>query len=76
MGLFFTYIGYYKKMNKQVATILIVLGSLAVAYHIHLAFLYKEHFVEDHNSSRSNVSSKVDDQVTELRKREGFSPGR
>ena len=46
MGAFFAYVGYYKKMNKQIATGMLVLGALALAYHAHLLYLQSrgEHF--------------------------------
>ncbi len=43
-GAFFVYVGYYKKMNKQIATGLLILGALAIAYHMHLFLIVKSHF--------------------------------
>ena len=72
MGAFFAYVGYYKKMNKQVSMALLVLGALAAAYHGHLLAVEKgfmggrEGFSEDLNSSRSNMGKKEEEE--DLRK--------
>ena len=41
MGGFFMYIGYYKKITKPIAAVILMLGALAVSYHSHLLYLSK-----------------------------------
>ena len=38
-GLYLAYVGYYKQMNKDISMTFVVLGVLAVLYHIHISYL-------------------------------------
>lgn len=45
MGGLFAYIGYTKKISKEIYILLMVLGSLAILYHSCL--MYRRYFIEN-----------------------------
>ena len=71
MGAFFAYVGYYKKMNKQVATAMLVLGALAIAYHGHLVLISNEHF-EGEESKDAKIDTKA---IAKKEKKKPKGPG-
>ncbi len=46
LGILLAYIGYYRKMDRNVSMLLVVLGVMAAAYHGHLYFISN---TEDHS---------------------------
>ena len=78
MGAFFAYVGYYKKMNKNISMALLVLGAAAAAYHGHSLLVNKgflggrEGYYEDDEESSNVNKTSAEQKVDEINKDSGM----